>query len=85
VAQRAVSGSRGGIVVARGSKTVKPRSVNTERAKTSVSLLPQVKYKLATLKAELRLKGLSVSESDVMEALIVDADAGTLARLLKSR
>jgi hypothetical protein len=72
-------------VAARGSKTAKPHSVNTDRAKTSISLTPQAKYKLATLKAELRLKGLSVSESDVMEALIVNADAGTLARLLKAR
>ena len=72
-------------MASKGIKTVKPPSVNTDRTKTSVSLHPQVKYKLASLKAELRLKGLSVSESDVMEALIMNTDTAAVARLLKSR
>jgi len=72
-------------VATRRGKTVKPPSVNTERAKTSISLTPQAKFKLASLKAELRLNGYFVSESDVMEALIMDAAASAVARLLKSR
>lgn len=71
-------------MVTRRAKTVKPRSVNTDRTKTSISLTPQAKYKLASLKAELRLKGHSVSESDVMEALIMETDAAAIARLLRN-
>jgi hypothetical protein len=70
-------------MASRSSKTVKPRSVSTERAKTSISLSPQAKFKLASLKAELRLKGYSISESDVMEALIMDTDVSALPRLLR--
>ena len=78
---RAVSDVKEGIV----AQTARPKSIDTERTKTSVSLAPKAKFKLATLKAELRLKGYSVSESDVMEALILSTDAATVARLLKSR
>lgn len=65
------------------SRTGKPKTVETGRTKTSISLTPEAKFKLSTLKAELRLKGHSVSESEVMEALLGATDAGAMARLLR--
>jgi hypothetical protein len=67
------------------ARTRKPRNADTERTKTSVSLVPDAKYKLAHLKAQLRRDGLGVTESELLEALIMHTDAPTLARLLKSR
>ena len=57
----------------------------SERTKTSMSLTPEAKFKLATIKAELRLRGHSVSESEVMEALLKSADAASVARILRLR
>ena len=68
-----------------GIRTVKPKTVDTERTKTSISLIPEAKFKLSTLKAELRLKGFSVSESDVLEALILGADPALMGRLLRAK
>lgn len=69
----------------RGAKAAKPNSVNTERTKTSISLLPRAKYRLASIKAELRLKGHNVSESHIMEALLLGTDTDAVARLLRLR
>jgi len=68
--------------VARG---LRPIGIYRKSKKTSVSVKPETKFKLATLKAELRRQGLRASESDVIEALIDEADASKAARLLKSR
>lgn len=66
-------------------RTGKPKPIDTERTKTSVSLVPDAKYKLAHLKAQLRRDGLAVTESEVLEALIMHTDVTTLARLLKAK
>jgi len=63
----------------------KPKSVTTDsRTKTSVSLAPKAKFKLSTLKAELRMRGHSATESSILEALILNTDASTVARLLRA-
>ena len=67
------------------AERVKPKSVSTERTKTSVSLAPRAKFKLSTLKAELRMKGHDATESSILEALILNSDASNVARLLRAR
>jgi len=69
-------------VATRRRKAIKARTV-IERTKTSISLLPEAKYRLSTLKAELRRKGQAVSESEILESLILHTDAATVARLVK--
>lgn len=43
------------------------------RAKTSFSLTSEAKFRLATLKRDLRAEGISATESSIVEALIATA------------
>jgi len=70
-------------VAARRPKTRKAKTAGTQRTKTSISLTPEAKRILSTLKAELRFRGHSASESDILEALLLQTDVATLARLVK--
>jgi hypothetical protein len=54
-----------------------------ERSKTSLSLTPDAKYKLTTLKAALRLAGFTATESSIIETLLETTDEGDLIKRLK--
>ena len=65
-----------------------PLTVNTViplREKTSFALRPDVKRHLTELKLDLRSVGHRVTEAQIVEALIAEADAVTLANLLKMK
>jgi hypothetical protein len=63
--------------------TEKPKAVNTAQAareKTSFAIRPAIKRRLTELKLDLRSAGLRVTEAEIVEQLIADADASYLAR-----
>jgi hypothetical protein len=63
--------------------TEKPKTVNTAQAareKTSFAIRPAIKRRLTELKLDLRSSGLRVTEAEIVEQLIADADAAYLAR-----
>ena len=65
------------------SKTIQPQAVNTAtvlREKTSFAIRPTVKRHLTLLKLDLREAGHRVTEAEIVEALIAQADATSLAR-----
>jgi hypothetical protein len=67
------NGFAGGTLLKRPAKT-----------KTSLMLAAESKHKLSTLKADLRLRGLStVTESEIVDTLIRATSADALARMLK--
>jgi hypothetical protein len=53
------------------------------KTKTSLMLLSETKHKLSTLKADLRLRGVAVTESEVVDTLIGMTSTDSLARILK--
>jgi hypothetical protein len=54
-----------------------------ERSKTSLSLTPDAKYKLTTLKAALRFAGFSATESLILETLLETAEEDDLIKRFK--
>jgi hypothetical protein len=67
--------------------TEKPKTVNTAQAareKTSFAIRPAIKRRLTELKLDLRSSGLRVTEAEIVEKLIADADAGYLARRFRT-
>jgi hypothetical protein len=67
--------------------TEKPKTVNTAqsaREKTSFAIRPAIKRRLTELKLDLRSSGLRVTEAEIVERLIADADAGYLARRFRT-
>ena len=65
-------------------ETEKPPTVKTEipREKTSFAIRPDVKRHLTVLKLDLRAAGHRVTEAEIVEALIANADVGSLEALL---
>jgi hypothetical protein len=66
----------------------KPPAVNTvkpSREKTSFAIRPDVKRQLTVLKLDLRAAGYRVTEAEIVETLIAQADVGTLASLFRAR
>jgi hypothetical protein len=55
----------------------------TAKTKTSLMLASESKHKLSTLKADLRLRGLRVTESEIVDGLITATSADALTRMLK--
>ena len=55
----------------------KPNSV-----KVAYDFDAEVKYRLATLKADLRRRGVAATETNILEALVTEAKFETLARLV---
>ena len=53
------------------------------KTKTSLMLAAESKHKLSTLKADLRLRGMSVTESEIVDILVGATSADALARSLK--
>ena len=51
--------------------------------KTSLLLTPSAKHKLTVLKADLKLKGIHASESDLVCALVMNTSAEAVTRLIK--
>ncbi len=67
--------------------TEKPKTVNTApaaREKTSFAIRPEIKRRLTELKLDLRSSGLRVTEAEIVEKLIAEADAGYLARRFRA-
>lgn len=46
-------------------------------------LAAESKHKLSTLKADLRLRGLSVTESEIVDGLVTATSTDALARMFK--
>lgn len=55
------------------------------KVKATFELDPQVKLKLATMKAELRAKGIPATEAAIVEALIDEANPKKVPAMMKSR
>ena len=58
--------------------TSKPNSV-----KVAYDFDPEVKHRLATLKADLRRRGIAATETNILEALVTEVKLVALARLVK--
>lgn len=56
-----------------------------DKVKATFELDPQVKLKLAMMKAELRAKGVPATEAAIVEALIDSANPSAVSRLVKGR
>lgn len=54
-----------------------------ESVKVGFDFDPEVKYRLATLKAELRRRDIAATETGILEVLVTEAKLETLARLYK--
>jgi hypothetical protein len=52
------------------------------KTKTSLMLAATSKHKLSTLKADLRLRGVVVTESEIVDTLVQATSANALARSL---
>jgi hypothetical protein len=63
--------------------SVEPLSVRGAKATYYIS--NEAKYKLTVLKAEMRKRGLSASESSIVDILLLDATPDTVARHLRGR
>lgn len=61
-------------------KTARPQTVETAtgREKTSFALRPDIKRRLTVLKLDLRTADRRVTEAEIVEALIANADLDTL-------
>ena len=68
-------------------KTTKQLTVNTAetREKTSFAISPHVKRHLTVLKLDLRDAGHRVTEAEIVETLIAQADAEALARTFQAK
>jgi hypothetical protein len=51
--------------------------------KTAYDFDPAIKHRLATLKADLRLKGIAATETGILELLVSEAKLESLARLYR--
>jgi hypothetical protein len=51
--------------------------------KVAYDIDPAVKHKLATMRADLRLRGIAATETGILEILVTEAKLETLARLYR--
>jgi hypothetical protein len=70
-------------------ETVMPKAAKSPRKapgreKLTTTLSAEARHKLSVLKADLRLAGVPTSEGEILDALLVKAEADALARQLRS-
>ncbi|HEY5094869.1 MAG TPA: hypothetical protein VII69_07140 [Candidatus Eremiobacteraceae bacterium] len=64
--------------------TKKPRkAAPVEKVKTTLYISPEVKRRLSYAKADLRASGIATTESQIMEALVLNVETDQLAKWLK--